>query len=352
MVGEAWMWRSTILSLALNLLARAMVQVARWAAMHRGRTLVRLAGRSEEDKDAEIVALRERLAELQSQVEILRRLHQPSTTRRYRLRERFLILYHMSYFDVPRRRVGQTFGVARSTFYRWLQRIDGSGPGRRVAWNRTPAALARLVWQVAAANAHWGRVRIANQLLLLGIFVAPSTVRNILNRPKPPPAGEEEPVERGRLSWRSIRALYPNHLWSADVTRVLLWGLWPADVLVIIDHFSRKLVLVQPLLRLSSDCICQAFEQAFGAVGPPKHLVTDQGFRMGDFSDFLNSFGVKQRFGAVGQHGSIAVTERVNRTLKEEWLRRVPLIRGPSHLAAWCESFLLWYNTRRPHMTL
>jgi len=38
--------------------------------------------------------------------------------------------------------------------------------------------------------------------------------------------------------------------------------------------------------------------------------------------------------------------------LKEEWLRRVPLIRGPSHLAALCESFLLWYNTWRPHMTL
>ena len=61
---------------------------------------------------------------------------------------------------------------------------------------------------------------------------------------------------------------------------------------------------------------------------------------------------MKQRFGAVGQHGSISVTERVNRTLKEEWLRRVPLIRGRSHLAALCESFLLWYNTWRPHMTL
>jgi hypothetical protein len=79
------------------------------------------------------MVLRERLAEVQSQVEILRRLHQPSTVRRYTLRERFWILYHMSYFDVPRRRGQQTFGVARSTFYRWLRRIDGNGESRRIA---------------------------------------------------------------------------------------------------------------------------------------------------------------------------------------------------------------------------
>ena len=61
---------------------------------------------------------------------------------------------------------------------------------------------------------------------------------------------------------------------------------------------------------------------------------------------------MKQRFGAVGQHGSIAVTERVNRTLKEEWLRRVPLIRGRGHLGELCAGFVLWYNEWRPHMSL
>ena len=88
------------------------------------------------------------------------------------------------------------------------------------------------MWEVALANAHWGRVRIANQVRLLGVFVAPSTVRNILSRSKPPPTYKQEPVDHGRPSRRSIPAFYPNHVWSADVTRVRLWGLWPADVLV------------------------------------------------------------------------------------------------------------------------
>ena len=341
-----------ILRLALNLLAKAIVLGAGWAGGHRSRALRAMVPGAEGDKDREIVLLQERLAELQSQVEILKELHRPTPATRYSLRVRFMIIYHITYFKVPRRRVGQYFGLARSTVYRWLDRIDGRRGQRRRAWNRTPAGLARLVWEVGLANAHGGRVRIANQLRLLGVFVAPSTVRNILSRSKPPPTGEEKPVKRGNPSGRSIRAFHPNHVWSADVTRVLLWGLWPADVLVIIDHFSRKLMLVCPLVGLSSEFICRAFEDAFRLAGPPKHLITDRGFEIKALEDFLKPFRVKQRFGAVGQHGSIAVTERVNRTLKEEWLRRVPLIRGPSHLAALCSGFSLWHNEWRPHMTL
>lgn len=48
----------------------------------------------------------------------------------------------------------------------------------------------------------------------------------------------------------------------------------------------------------------------------------------------------------------ITVTERVIKTLKYEWLKRVPMIRGFDHLAALCREFCEWYNKWRPHMTL
>jgi hypothetical protein len=54
----------------------------------------------------------------------------------------------------------------------------------------------------------------------------------------------------------------------------------------------------------------------------------------------------------VGQHGSRAVTEWVNRTLKEEWLRRVPLIRGSSDLDELCAGFSVWHHEWRPQMKL
>jgi transposase InsO family protein len=55
---------------------------------------------------------------------------------------------------------------------------------------------------------------------------------------------------------------------------------------------------------------------------------------------------------AVGEHGFIAVTERVIKTLKYEWLRGVPLIKGLDHLVSLCTEFESWYNAWRPHMTL
>ena len=165
------------------------------------------------------------------------------------------------------------------------------------------------MWEIVEANATWGRVRTAYQLRVLGVFVAPSTVRNILTRSKPPPENSAQPSDvqpSSPAETRSIPASYPNHVWSVDLTTVMRWGLWPIDVLVAIDHFSRKLVCVQPLRGPSADSICKALREAFALVGPPKHLISDQqsGFDSAYVASFLKPFGVKQRFGAIGKFGN------------------------------------------------
>ena len=87
---------------------------------------------------------------------------------------------------------------------------------------RTSEELERLVWEVASANPGWGRRRIALVLATLGTFLAASTVRNILHRPRPRPEGTPtaaagKPEEKEP---RQIVAHYPNHVWSVDRTRV------------------------------------------------------------------------------------------------------------------------------------
>jgi len=76
-----------------------------------------------------------------------------------------------------------------------------------------------------------------------------------------------------------------------------------------------------------------ALEQAFVRHGSRKYIITDQeGVSASDaFRDLLCQWNVRQRFGAVGRHGPIAVTERAILTSKQEWLRRVPVIRGMDH---------------------
>jgi len=63
-------------------------------------------------------------------------------------------------------------------------------------------------------------------------------------------------------------------------------------------------------------------------------------------------WNVKHRFGAVGKHGAIAVTERGVLTLKSEWLKRVPVIRGLDHLEQMLHDFEIYYNEYRGHTTL
>ena len=61
---------------------------------------------------------------------------------------------------------------------------------------------------------------------------------------------------------------------------------------------------------------------------------------------------IKPRFGAVGQHGSIAVIERLILTLKQS-IRWLPLV--PFQRAAFLRELQLlaaWYNAHRPHMSL
>jgi len=96
-----------------------------------------------------------------------------------------------------------------------------------------------------------------------------------------------------------------------------------------------------------------AMEQAFLRHGPPTHLISDQeGVFAGELlAQLLRDWHVKQRFGAVGKHGSIAVTERAILTLKQEWLRRVAVIRGLDHLSQLLDDFSEYYNHWRGHST-
>ena len=139
-----------------------------------------------------------------------------------------------------------------------------------------------------------------------------------------------------------------------DTTKVWCWGLWPIQVLVAIDHFSRKVVCAAPLEGPNAGWIIEALERALQKHGAPKHIISDQAkVFVGDvFAELLRQWNIKPRFGAVGKHGSIAVTERVIKTLKYEWLRCVPLIKGFDHVARLCTQFECWYNVWRPHMAL
>jgi len=345
------------------LVMKAVLLSARWASRTRQLGLEQAAGAFGDSAEllAENVTLRDTVEFLTERLACAeRRLKAAHIRRPYSPAERLQILWCIEYFGISRRQIPKYLGVARSTIWRWLRRLQDSiglcGRKCQLSMRRTSEELERLVWEIHGANRQWGRRRIALVLGALGVFLAASTVRNILLRARPrragaPAAAAGEPEERKP---RQIVARHPNHVWSVDRTRVWRWRIWPTWVLVAIDHFSRKVVASCALEGPNAGWVVEVLEDAFLCHGAPKHIITDQeGVFVSDvFAELLRRWNVKQRFGAVGRHGSIAVTERVIGTLKHEWLRRAPLIKGLDHLGALLADFACYYNAWRPHMTL
>ncbi len=293
-------------------------------------------------------------------IEVLeRRLGKSGARRPYQPTLRLRILWLAEYFQVPRRQLRQSLGVSRSSVHRWLKSLRkglfGRRCGRRGPANRTPEVIASLVWEVFSQNPNWGRHRMAMTLWAMGVFVSPTAVRDILLRPRPEqPAPAVQAAKRRRRSPVRITAKCLNHTWSLDKTRVYRWGIWPTWVLVAVDHFSRKLISVSPLYGSDADWVIEAMEKALNQHGPPAEIISDRDpvFTCQAFRDLLRRWGIRQRFGRLGEPGSIAVTERAVLTLKEEWLSRVPILRGADHLEQLLSDFAVYYNEYRGHMTL
>ena len=346
-----------VIQTAVALMVRSMVLSAQSAGQRR---LLWLQQSAAVGGDVgELARLREENRQLKWENRIIKGRDADAPCRkRYSPLQRLQILWHMEYYRIPRSRVKEHFLIATSTLYRWLHAAEKGDLGERKSKiespRKTPAELARITWDMFEANPQFGRQRIANTLWPLGVFVAASTVRNILLQPEPKKAPAMAKAQEAPATPREIVARYPNHVWSVDRTRVLRWGLWPTWVLVAIDHFSRALITVVPLEGPNAGWVVGAMDEAFVKHGPPQHLISDQEgvFTSDAFRDLLTCWNVKQRFGAVGKHGSIAVTERVILTLKYEWLKRVPVIRGLDHLDHLLQDFVVYYNDYRGHATL
>jgi transposase InsO family protein len=353
----------SVLSTAASLTMQAVLLSARWAGRRRCLCLEKAAGIADHSRRAELEArillLEDALALRDAHIEVLEgRLGRRRARRPYEPTERLRILWLCEYFQISRRRLRETLGVSRSSVHRWLRALHKGILGhrlRREPANRTPNRIVKLVWEVFDQNPAWGRHRIAMTLWALGVFVSPSTVRNLLLKPRPErPSGAVASARKRRRGPVRIKAESPNQAWSLDRTRVYRWGIWPTWVLVAVDHFSRKVMCVSPLYGSDSGWVIQALEAAFARCGPPTDVISDRDpvFTCQAFRDLLPQWGVRQRFGRLGRHGSIAVTERAILTLKSEWLGRAALVRGADHLDRLLRDFATYYNGYRPHMTL
>jgi len=172
-------------------------------------------------------------------------------------------------------------------------------------------------------------------------------------------------------SERGIRSARPIHIWLVDLTTVptlagfwipwLPWSVpqrWPycCWVAVGVDHFSRRIMGVRLFRGRPSAAAMSAFLAGMirAAGQAPRHLITDRGreFTARSFRRGCRRAGIRQRFGAIGKHGSIALVERCIGTLKEEGVRRWPASLRWRTVRRELSLFVDWFNEQRPHAGL
>jgi hypothetical protein len=105
----------------------------------------------------------------------------------------------------------------------------------------------------------------------------------------------------------------------------------------------------------SSAEVQQFFGRAIRTIGAlPKYLITDHGtqFTDDDFRQWCDQRRIRQRFGAVGKCGSLAVVERFIRTMKNEGTQRFLVSANRAAFQRELDHLAAWYNGDRPHTAL
>jgi putative transposase len=305
-----------------------------------------------------IAELRAQLAAAQAKIDILHdRLDKlpPRQRPHYSPRRRFDILEVKALLRESAAHTAEWTRVNINTILRW-EKESGEHPERATIGSllrpvppvRRYADAERRLIQWMQRMGFPGGGSIAKALIRVGRRIAPRTIQRIQKEkplPQPPP---------GPMS-RRVEGRYPNHVWIADETEIpALFRIFSFRLLLIIDAFSRFPVAARLSTRSTSVQLADLFEAAARKHGAPKYFLSDKGrpFRTNRFARELERFHVKQRFGALGQHGSIALIERLFKTLKYDFSLRNAFTLSREAVQRRLNLTLIYYAYLRPHQSL
>ena len=295
---------------------------------------------------AENDRLRQQVALLTEEVRIKdARMKRSASQRRphYVPTERMSILELRAARGWSTQQTADTFLVTPATIAYWMKRLDEVGPDAlvqiREPVNKFPDFVRYAVQRLKALCPGLGKVKIAQILCRAGLHLGATTVARILKE-SPTPKPREATATIGRI----VTAREPNHVWHIDLTTVPVgsgfWASWLPFALpqcwpfcwwvaVAVDHYSRRAMAFAVFPNRPKSVSVRTFLGKIIARhnATPKYLICDKDsiFWCDDFKRWCRRKGIRPRYGAVGQHGSIAVVERFIKTLKDEATRRIQI---------------------------
>ena len=281
----------------------------------------------------------------------------------------------------PVHEVSAVYGVARSWIYELLARYRAEGDAAFEPRSRRPHS------QPTALPPSTGEqiIGLRHQLTGQGLDAGPHTiawhlaeqhqlqvsVASIWRTVKRAGLVIPEPKKKPKAAYVRFEAEQPNQMWQTDFTHYRLSSRdsTPGDdveILTFLDDHSRTALSVTCHQPVTGPAVVTAFRQTTADQGIPVSVLSDNGmvfttrFAGGPAGrDTINGFQAElRRLGVVQKHSkpnhptTCGKVERFQQTLKK-WLRAQPV--QPTTLAelqTLCDTFVAYYNTRRPHRSL
>ncbi|MHC5212509.1 MAG: transposase [Planctomycetota bacterium] len=229
-----------------------------------------------------------------------------------------------------------------------------------------PKTVASWMRRLRALCPTMGRHKIAEVLARAGLHLGSTTVQRMSRHIGP---DDDEGTATARR--RQVVAKAPNHVWSLDLTvvptnsgfctllRPFAWlQRWPFCfwVAVVADQHSRRAMgfAVFRQVPKARDVTTLLRRAITAARATPRYVLTDRGkqFTSAEFKQWCRRRGIRPRYGAVGRPASIAVVERLIRSIKDECTRRLVMPMETKALRRELALYLHWYNYHRPHQGL
>lgn len=217
------------------------------------------------------------------------------------------------------------------------------------------AELKREVKRMALTFATYGHRPLQREILAHGVKIGREKVRRILAELGLSP----KPVKSPRRATLEVTAAVnypPGRRLQIDATQVKLetGKTW---LYLVEDVPSRALLAIRAVHRLAKESAREVLAEAVGvlrklAIAEPLVIQSDGGsdFTSQLFQDYCRKVGCWIR-SKVNQKGGMGILERLNRSLKYEWLFRHEYC-TLFELQALAEGFKAWYNHERRHSSL
>jgi transposase InsO family protein len=252
------------------------------------------------------------------------------------------------------RRSWNAFLVRPDTLLHWHRRLVARSwtyPHRRPGRPPISGAVRELVVRLAQENPNWGYLRIVGELRKLDISISATSVRNILNNARVPPA-----PQRDRQSWRGFLRAHGESILACDFFTVDTVWLRRIYVLAFLSVGSRRIEYVACTSEPDAAWMLQQARNLLMELDDRERqvrfLIHDRDAKFPcAFDALLVSERIKVIRTPVQAPNANAHMERWVGSVRRECLDRL-LIVSRRQLEHVLRVYIHHYNGRRPHRAL